>query len=400
MNGRSNMTQYQKINVCMIAYRAIPKDANRVKIAQSLNNNGYNVDFICLKEDNQSKFQKIDGINIIRVKNDSNFDSYRKLLINHISFTMKAFKEVSRLHKLKKYSYFHIHNPPDYLIFTAIPFKLLYRSKIILDLHDMLPESVASNLQDKRVLISMAKLIEKVSVAFSDAVISTNIYDKQIILSRNNISPDKVFVVMNTPDLKQFKINTFKKEDYTLENKFVLLFEGTIWKRRGIQTIIDVVDILKNKIPIYFLIVGDGPDTNFLKSIVNEKNLNNFVRFTGRVNLDTLSKYISISDLCTIPFLQTKVNDRGVPNKLFEYTIHEKPILASRLKGMSLTFSEQEILYYEPGNVDDAAKKIIWCYNNPHKIEKMVINAKKMYEEKYTWDKFEKELCKCYESII
>jgi hypothetical protein len=49
------------------------------------------------------------------------------------------------------------------------------KSKIILDLHDMLPEAVASNLEvnEKHVIYKFAELIEKISIKLSDAVICT-----------------------------------------------------------------------------------------------------------------------------------------------------------------------------------------------------------------------------------
>lgn len=387
-----------KLNVCMIAYRTIPEDVNRVKIARSVNKN-YNVDFICLKKREQKSEEIMDSISLFRIKNDSNINSYTKLFIDFILFTVKAFVKILQLSRTKKYSFFHIHNPPDFLILAVIPFKFLYGSKIILDLHDMLPESVASNLNDNSILERIAKIIERFSIYFSDAIISTNLYDKQIIFSRNNVDLKKIYVVMNTPNLKQLKIHNAKKEDYNFAGKYIVLFEGTIWKRRGIQTIINSIELLKQKIPILFIIVGNGPDFDFLQKLVTEKNLNDYVLFTGWVNLDELSKYISISDVCTIPFLQTKVNDRGVPNKLFEYIVHEKPIVASKLKGLSLTFSENEVLFYDPGSAEDAARKILWCYNNPVEVKNMVFNAKKRYEKEYTWEKMEQVLYKCYEDL-
>ncbi len=64
-------------------------------------------------------------------------------------------------------------------------------------------------------------------------------------------------------------------------------------------------------------------------------NIGSYITFTGWVDPNKLSKYVSASDLGIIPFLRTKVNERGVPNKLFEYIIHGKPVIASRLKGMN-----------------------------------------------------------------
>ncbi|WP_292462620.1 glycosyltransferase family 4 protein [Methanolobus sp.] len=401
MTHSDNSHRKKNDNVCMVAYRSLPRDINRMKISRSLHNNGYDVDFVSLKYKDHQGTERINDINIIRVTEELQTDNFLTVFTNHILFGIKAFYRISLLNNSQKYSFFHVHNPPDYLILIAIPFKLIYGSRIILDLHDMLPEAVESNLQFKGsgILVQVSKIIEKVAVHFSDAIIATNSYDKEIISARNNVDPDKIFVVMNIPNLKHYTIETAVKEDYGLENRFIVLFEGTIWKRRGIQTVIDAVELLKDTIPICFLVVGDGPSLQYLKDIVVEKDLNDFVKFTGWVDLNTLSKYISIADVCVIPFLKTKVNERGVPNKLFEYTIHEKPIIASRLKGMALTFSEKEILFYEPGNADELAERILWCFKNPEETRKMIISSRQRYEEEYSWDRMEKILYECFESV-
>jgi len=388
--------------VCMIAYRALPKFFNRLKIAQSLCNDGYEVDFVCPNEGDQKKTEVFGNVLVVRTGNKvGKWCGYLNLLIKYLLFCLRSFSEIIKINREKKYTFFHIHTPPDFLILIAIPLKLIYGSKIILDLHDMFPESVDSNLnvKGKSIVVYLAKTIEKLAVFFSDAVICTNSYDKQIVSSRNKINSDKIFTVMNVPNLKQFRIESSKKENFGLSGKYIVLFEGTIWKRRGIQTVIDAVELLKDKIPVYFLIVGDGPYKEDLQKIVVEKNLTNFVELTGWVDLTTLSRYLSISDICVIPFLKTKVNDRGVPNKLFEYTIHEKPVSASGLKGMSMTFSNEEIMFCEAGDSKDFANKILWSYENPENAKKMALSAKNRYLQEYTWKTMEYELHRCYESL-
>jgi len=190
-----------------------------------------------------------------------------------------------------------------------------------------------------------------------------------------------------------------KKEQFGLEGRFVLLFEGTIWKRRGIQTIIESLNILRDKVPLTFLVVGDGPDLGYLKDLTSELGHSDYVKFTGWVDQKLLSEYISIADVCIIPFFRTKVNERGVPNKLFEYIVHDKPVLSSNLKGIASTFSDQEITFFEPGNANALANKILWCYHNPEQLEVKTIAANQRYYTEYTWERMEQQLYRCYESL-
>lgn len=400
----ANATKMDKItNVCILMYRPAPQDFRRLVVTNSIYKRYKNVSVLCTKQKGQRKKITIDGVCYHRLPIISNRGGNMIIkLFNFIFFSILSFVALSQLYTKKRCQIIHVHNPPDFIILAAVPFKIFFGTKIILDLHDMLAEAVSSNFEvdENHIFVRIARLIERLAIKCSDAIICTNTYDKEIILSRNNIEPEKIFVVMNSPDLKLFKVEHFGKEDFGLENKFIVLFEGTIWKRRGIQTVIEAVEKLKDKIPIYFVILGDGPDLEYLQNIVDNKNLNDFIEFTGWVDLKTLSEYISTSDVCIIPFLKTKVNERGVPNKLFEYIVHEKLVIASRLTGMSLTFSDDEVLFFEPGNANDLAEKILWCYDNPREIKKMVEHAKQRYEKKYTWDKVEKELYKCYESVV
>ncbi|NPE27566.1 glycosyltransferase family 4 protein [Methanococcoides sp. SA1] len=393
MNSNNNK------NVCMIAYRPLPKFFNRLKIAKGVKKAGFDVDYICPMERDQLRNETISGINVIRT-NDifGEWSSYIHLLYNYISFSTRVFLFI--LKSKKKYGYYHIHNPPDFLMFPIILFKLIYGSKIVLDLHDMFPESVQSNLNSKfsSIYVGIAKTIEKIAIYFSDAIICTNEYDKEIVLSRNNISSNQIFTIMNVPNPDECTIEVSDKKSFGLGDKFIVLFEGTIWKRRGIQSVIDAVNLLKDKIPIHFLVVGDGPDKDDLEKVALDTSLAD-VSFSGWVDPSLLSKYISISDVCVIPFLKTKVNNRGVPNKLFEYTMHDKPIIASRLEGMSRVFNDDEVVYFEPGNAEDIASKILWIYNNPNDAAIFAKKAKKHYLADYTWDKMELELSKCYESL-
>lgn len=389
-------------SICMLMYRSLPQTFRRLVVANSVRQKYLNVDVLCIKEGEQPRYETVNGVHCIRVPICLNTtDSGILQLIKFNLFAFYAFSNLLRINMKKRYSIIHVHNPPDFIIFSALPFKFLYKSKIILDLHDMLPEIVASEfeLDENHILIKFTKLIEKIAIYFSDAVICTNNYDKEIILSRNNVKPEKIFVMYNSPDEAILTIEQSKKENYGLEGKYIVTFEGWLLERRGVHTVIEAIEKIKDQIPVVFIILGDGPYLDTLMDIVGRKNLKNNVLFRGWVDFKTLSENISISDVCIIPFLDTDVNRRGVPNKLFEYIVHEKPVLASNLKGIASTFNNQEITFFEPGNANDLADHILWCYNNPELLKTKVAAAKKRYFAEYTWEKMKEELYRCYENL-
>lgn len=389
-------------SICMLMYRSLPQTFRRLVVANAIRKKYSNVDVFCIKEGEQPRYEDINNINCIRVPiTFKPTDSGVKQLIKFNLYTFYALTRLLKAQIRKRYSIIHVHNPPDFIILAALPFKILFGSKIILDLHDMLPEIVASEfeLDEDHLIIKITKLIERMAVGFSDAVICTNNYDKEIVMSRNSIRPEKIFVMYNSPDMNILTIEQSEKEDYGLEGKFVIIFEGWLLERRGVQTVIEAIEKVRDRIPAAFIILGDGPYLSALKDVVQRKNLTNDVIFKGWVDFKTLSEYLSIADVCIIPFLDTEVNRRGVPNKLFEYIVHGKPVLSSNLKGIASTFNDKEITFFEPGNADDLADRILWCYNNPELLKTKVAAAKHRYFAEYTWEKMEEELYRCYENL-
>ena len=249
------------MNVCMLMYRTMPQTHRRVIVANSIRKRYNNVDVLCIGQKGQKRCERQNSIVYYRlppyIKTDGPGGAHNKLprqMLQYFTYILMSFIKLTSLSVHKKYDVIHVHNPPDFIILAAIPFKLLFGTKIVLDLHDMLPEVVAShlNLPDNHLIVKIAKKIENHAIRHSDAVICTNQYDKEIVLSRNSINPNNIFVVMNSPDLSLCMSEISTKDQFGLNGRFVLLFEGTIWKRRGIQIIIESISILKDKMPLTF----------------------------------------------------------------------------------------------------------------------------------------------------
>src|SRR5262249_57865465 len=104
------------------------------------------------------------------------------------------------------YNIVHVHNMPDALVFSAIVPKLL-GAKIILDLHDPMPELMQTifELPEESFSVVMLKQLEKWSIRFADLVLTVNVACKKIYSSRS-CHPDKIKVVLNSPDDNVFRL--------------------------------------------------------------------------------------------------------------------------------------------------------------------------------------------------
>ena len=90
--------------------------------------------------------------------------------------------------------------------FSAIVPKLL-GAKVILDLHDPMPELMRTifKLPEESFSVAMLKRLEKWSIRFADLVLTVNLACKKIYSSRS-CEPRKVKVVINSPDDEVFRL--------------------------------------------------------------------------------------------------------------------------------------------------------------------------------------------------
>jgi hypothetical protein len=119
-----------------------------MRYAQALVERGDEVDVIALGSDEkQPAFEMVDGVGVHRiqrrVRNESSKYSY---LWRLIQFCTKSSFSLGRLHWKRKYNLVHVHNVPDFLVFSAWLPKLA-GAKIILDIHDILPEFFANKFR-------------------------------------------------------------------------------------------------------------------------------------------------------------------------------------------------------------------------------------------------------------
>jgi hypothetical protein len=77
-------------------------------------------------------------------------------------FLVRSSRALTRLHKQNRYDVIHIHNMPDFLVFAAW-YPKLTGAKLILDIHDVVPELFASKFQTKLkgMYFALLKTIER-----------------------------------------------------------------------------------------------------------------------------------------------------------------------------------------------------------------------------------------------
>ena len=167
---------------------------------------GVNIDLICLRDGGEPAHETYGRINVTRVRVKRQRGGRLGYLGQYAAFLLTAFFYLALRSLRRRYDLVHVHNMPDVLVFSATVPKLL-GAKVILDLHDPMPELMQTifSLPENSLSVVALKRLEKWSIRFADLVLTVNLACKKIYSSRS-CQPDKIRVVINSPDDEIFRL--------------------------------------------------------------------------------------------------------------------------------------------------------------------------------------------------
>ena len=211
---------------------------------------------------------------------------------------------------------------------------------LILDLHENYPFAVTTYNWTKgfiRRLISRPgewQKKEKKYLRYADRIIVLSTDYRDLLVSRDPALLKETFVVLpNVPDLSQAVQKSNKHVNCPFNQSFpVIFYYGVIAERRGAFDSLEVfMNLVKENYHVNFLLIGpvDKKDkTHFLK-LINQKLLAGRVHYIPWIDSADLPDYLEIIDVCLAPFHKNPQHESGVANKIFEYMLGGKPIIAS-----------------------------------------------------------------------
>ena len=370
----------------MIAFTHYSIDSRVRREAEALVSRGDEVDCICCHEEALKKKRNLNGVRLFQLP----VTKYRggstvSYLFSYLSFFVQAAFLVTFLQFKKKYHIVQVHTMPDFLVFATLIPKAL-GAKIILDVHDLMPELYMSKFEvnEKHLLTKFIKWIEQRSIAFAHEAIAVHIPHRDILVKHGN-PKEKFTIVLNLADPKVFgRVENIQR---ITDGKFRLIYHGTIAKRHGLDIAIRAVALAKKNIHnIEFSIIGAGDDCERLIGIVDEMGLENCVRLTnGSVLLEEIPQRIMQADVAIVPVLRDPFTRYQLPVKVLEYIWLGIPVISSRSDTLEFYFDKKMIRYFNPGDESELANHILDLHDNPEKREHLVANAKR-FNEKFSWD--------------
>ena len=390
----------------MILDKTFPPDPRVENEAISLIEKGHQVFLFCLKYDNVDSEVQINGIEVKRYQSNKLEYKLSALVYTFPFYTYLMKRKIA--HFLNKFKIEAIHIHDIRIADAAFKANKSLGLPTVLDLHDNMPEIIKlyPHLQKfpGKQLISPKKwkIKEEQFIKRATKVITVSQEFINEVVERTKISANKIVLVPNTIHKSFYKKAVIEQSIIDkYKDNFVILYLGDTGLRRGLQTAINSISILKDKIPnLKLVVVGSNTTDDVLKTEVKELNVENFVDFEGWQNVSLFPSYIKASNVCISPLFRNIQHDVAYANKLFQYMSFKKPLLvSSAIAQKNLVEKTNSGLVHLEKDSNDFAEKIEQLYLDNNLCNTLGENGKRFVEEEFCWEKTSEKLIDLYSNL-
>ena len=393
------------MNILMVlSTKTFPPDGRVEREARDLIRDGHNVYIMARRGAGQDVFEVYNSINVIRVPLPF---QKKKAIADFIYFFFQRyfiFFHILLSCKRNRIQALHVHDLP-YAFATALAGKVL-GIPVVFDMHEhytvMLSMSFEAKVHRKFksfsfILLGMLSFEEKFACRWASKVIVVAEEHVPRVESLG-VKPGNIIVVTNTEDIDYFSGLTIDQSIKDRHgNGFIVLYVGFFSPHRGLDTSIQAMPKILESIPdAKLLMVGDGANRDELESMVKEMGLQEKVVFTGFQPFETLPSYIELCDIGLIPHISTPHIETTMPNKIFQFMMLQRAVVASDVKPLVRVIDETGCgRYFKASDADSLAETIIGLKDEATRNQ-LAANGKRAVEEKYNWQNTVQALLKIY----
>lgn len=375
-------------NILVLSLSKITSSSSRVlKEGMTLLKNGFSVTVASICYDNQIEKEEIQGIPIRRFLLRT-----KKLPKSFIFQIVKWIEWYNLLKKWLKTDGREIAIIDCHCLYTLlIGFFLakLGHSKIVFNAHEL--ETERNGLSGFRKRISQfleKKLIKNCS--------TTIVVSQSILEWYQQVYPNiEVNCIYNAPMLQEPEKNNYFKKIYNLStNDVIFLYQGAFFSGRGIPLLLETFKQLPPNYHIVFM--GFGSEEQKIKN-ASQNYLN--IHIHDVVPQKDLYKYTPSADYGFSLIESVSLSyELCMPNKLFEYTMYEVPVIVSDTKDQTSFIKKNNIGYVLKDYTPSGLKELILSVDITER-ESLIQNMKKIKTD-ICWEKQEEKLVNIYISIL
>jgi glycosyltransferase involved in cell wall biosynthesis len=267
----------------------------------------------------------------------------------------------------------HVHNIPDFLVFAAWWAKLR-GSRVILDIHDIVPEFFASKfgVGGGSMLVRGLRLMEKLSAAMADRIIIANHLWLDTYTSRS-AREGKCVAIINYVDEGIFHPTPRRRTSSVP----LIVFPGGLQWHQGLDIAIRAFAKLRGRMPdAGFDIYGDGNMKPQLVALVAELGLGDSVRFHEPVALRDIARIMADADLGVVPKRADSFGNEAYSTKIMEFMSVGVPVIVSDTRVDRHYFNDGVVRFFPSGDHEALAQAMYEMLSDPARSGEMVRRAR------------------------
>ena len=303
----------------MITHSFYESDNRVIRYAETLAQRGDSVEVLALRRSPETPVEEtITGVKVFRIQNRFAKDQQSKaadFLWPLLRFLAVSSWWLTRRHQRRRYHLVHVHNIPDFLVFAAW-YPRLTGTKVILDIHDIVPEFFGSKFKvsHRSMLVRTLKLVEKLSATFASHVILANHLWLEKYTARS-ARPAKCSVFINHVDERIFR----PQPRSGAISKPVVMFPGGLQWHQGVDLAVQAFAKLRERLPsAEFHIYGDGNMKPALMAQAQQLGLNGSVRFFNPLRIEQIADVMAQADLGVVPKRADSFGNEAYSTKIME----------------------------------------------------------------------------------
>jgi glycosyltransferase involved in cell wall biosynthesis len=385
--------------VCHIAYTFFDADNRVMRYVQALSSRGDQVDVIALRQPDQAwREAGADGVRHFRIQRRSPTEKGPlAYLLKLLWFCLKSSLLATALHVRRRYDVVHVHNIPDFLVFSAWLPKLLGAS-VILDIHDVVPELYAGKFGaggESRTFKALVA-VERLCCRSADHVIIANDLWRTKLVARS-VADGRCTTFLNYPDLDIFR--PAAAEEKSAARGFRILYPGSLNYHQGLDLAIRAFAKVHAQMPdADFHIYGRGPTLPDLIRLSKELGLEDRVRFMEGVSLLQIAPIMASASVGVVPKRNEGFGSEAFSTKIFEFMACGVPVIVSRTRIDAHYFNDALVNFFEPGNADDLADVLLRTYQD-RAGQAARVQAARAFAEHYSWQNRSGNYCALIDSL-
>jgi len=184
---------------------------------------------------------------------------------------------------------------------------------------------------------------------------------------------------------------------FSTTDKMVVSYIGSIGAANGLDYLLEgAALILQAKLPIRFIVCGDGAELDHLRSTAKQRNLNN-IMFTGLVDRKGVKEVMNVTDAAFVCYKNVHILETGCPNKFFDGLAGGKAIIVNFSGWIRNEIEENSCgLFVNPHDPADFLSKVSSLAADHKLVTDMGVESRQLAESKYSRKKLSESFAKLF----